>query len=251
MLRHWVQASWNHCKQLRHCSIFKFHLRENTGLNLQTFPPLTASNPAYHLLPCSLALPNPVLSPSFLGIYSTTTSHHSFLNPRLSLLTPQDHHSNSSSAAGCSDVQSPSPAPLVHMAETASCPAWPGHRGPSSVHPLSAKIEQAVHLRGVGRTKALKRLWVGGFHRKGLYLGGDGKDALAADPGCALSFSRGWGPWNVTVLVISWIMISLTVEYLLHCKPACTRYWDRKSYLSNLILDMVLLVGRVLSLFYR
>lgn len=38
---------------------------------------------------------------------------------------------------------------------------------------------------------------------RGPYLGGDGKGALAADPGCALSLSRGWGPWALAVLVIS------------------------------------------------
>lgn len=36
-----------------------------------------------------------------------------------------------------------------------------------------------------------------------LYLGGDGKDALATDPSRALSISRGWGPGHVAVLVIS------------------------------------------------
>lgn len=44
---------------------------------------------------------------------------------------------------------------------------------------------------------------MGGSHRKVIYLGGNGEDTLAADPGCALSFSRGWGPWNMAVLVIS------------------------------------------------
>lgn len=97
----------------------------------------------------------------------TTTLCHSFVNPAPSLLTPQDHHSNSSSAAGCSDVQHPSPAPSVHMAETASYPAWLGHRGPSSVHPPSAEIKPAGRLlqRG-GERKAWERLWVGGSHRK-------------------------------------------------------------------------------------
>lgn len=44
---------------------------------------------------------------------------------------------------------------------------------------------------------------MGGSHRKVTYLGGNGEDALAADPRCALSFSRSGGPWNVAVLVIS------------------------------------------------
>ena len=56
---------------------------------------------------------------------------------------------------------------------------------------------------GVGEGRVQERLGVGGPTGRGPYLGGDGKNALAADPGCALSLSRGWGPWNVAVLVIS------------------------------------------------
>lgn len=143
-------------------------------------------------------------SPHFIPWDSpTTTLCHSFVNPAPSLLTPQDHHSNSSSAAGCSDVQHPSPAPSVHMAETASYPAWLGHRGPSSVHPPSAEIEPAGCFRGVGQEKVGRGCGWEAPTGRCLYLGGDGKDALAADPGCALSLSWGWGPWNVAVLVIS------------------------------------------------
>lgn len=87
-------------------------------------------------------------------------------SPHPSVLTPQGHHSNSSSAAGCSDVQRPSLAPSVHMAVTASCPAWPGHKGPSSVPPPSAEREWTGHLRDEGSGKAWEKLWGGGSHRK-------------------------------------------------------------------------------------
>lgn len=165
MLRHWVQASWNHCKQLRHCSIFRFHLRGHTGLVTSRHSPLTAPNPAHHRLPPLQHSAYPVLSPPFPGNSCTTTPHHVFLSPCPSLLTPQDHHSNSSSAAGCSDVQRPSPAPLVRTAERASSPAWPGHRGPSSVLLPSAGTEGQATSE-VGRGKAWERRWVGSSNRK-------------------------------------------------------------------------------------
>lgn len=129
--------------------------------DLQTLPLLTTF---FHARQHS---PHPVLSPSFTGTPPLLPPiHHSFLKPHPSLLTPQDPHSNSSSAAGCSDVQHPSPVPLVHMAEIASCPAWPGHRGLSSVHPPSAETEQVGCLRELGRGKAWERLWVASSHRK-------------------------------------------------------------------------------------
>lgn len=142
-------------------------------------------------LPAPLPLcphPSPCLSPSFPG------------TPTL-LLTPQGHHSNSSSAAGCSDALHPSPSPLVRTAERASCPAWPGHRGPSSGHRLSAEGTGGVPQRH-GERKGPGQVAVQGSWGRCLYLGGDGKDALAADPGCALSLSGGWGPWHVAILVI-------------------------------------------------
>lgn len=94
------------------------------------------------------------------------------------------------------------------MAERASYPAWPGHRGPSSGHLPSAETGQVDDFRGVGRGKGLGedvdgRLSQEGVTGKCLYLGGDRKDTLAAYPGCALSLSRGWGPGNMAVLVIS------------------------------------------------
>lgn len=56
-------------------------------------------------------------------------------------------------------------------------------------------------------------VWQGEFHAQhGPGIGtllqgasplcGNRKDTLAADPGAAISFSRGWGPGDVTVLVI-------------------------------------------------
>ena len=48
LLRHWVQASWNHCRQLRHCSIFRFHLKRNGTSDPPDTPSLTAPNPAHH-----------------------------------------------------------------------------------------------------------------------------------------------------------------------------------------------------------
>ena len=87
---------------------------------------LTAPNPAHHS-------PAPS-APRHPAILLCSHPHHLFPNPRPSLLTPQGHHSNSSSAAGCSDAQRPSPTPSVHTAGRASCPAWPGRRGHSSAH---------------------------------------------------------------------------------------------------------------------
>lgn len=59
MLRHWVQASWNHWRQLRHCSIFRFHLKGKTAP--------WASGSRNH------RAPSPSSFPSVLG--STTTEH--------------------------------------------------------------------------------------------------------------------------------------------------------------------------------
>lgn len=81
---------------------------------------------------------------------------------------------------------------------------------------------------------------MGGSHRKVIYLGGNSEDTLAADPGCALSFSRGWGPWNVAVLVISLITIILMVGHLLHCIPVCASHWDRRS-LGHLISSLTMI----------
>lgn len=36
LVRHWVQASWNHWPQLAHCSIFRFHLQPNVETNDKT-----------------------------------------------------------------------------------------------------------------------------------------------------------------------------------------------------------------------
>lgn len=112
---------------------------------------LTAPNSFCHLLPLPCSVP---LTLFFLLHFSQSTNHinHS-ITCHPSLLTPQGHHSNSSSAVGCSDVQRPSPAPLVHMGEKASYPAWPWHRDPSSVHPPAAEKEQGGGLRGVGDEK--------------------------------------------------------------------------------------------------
>lgn len=149
MLRHWVQASWNHCRQLWHCNIFRFHLRGNTGLVTSRHCP-DLNGPKPYSPPTSAFFSTPFIL--FFLLHSPGSPHplhHSFpphhsSTPVPHLLTPQGHHSNSSSAVGCSDVQRPSLAPLVHMAVTASCPAWPGHRGPSSVHPPSAGRKQAT-----------------------------------------------------------------------------------------------------------
>lgn len=123
--------------------------------------PLTAPNPGHHRLPplqhccpCSL---------SSIPGDSCTTSGLLVPEPPPSVLTPQDHRSNSSSAAGCSDVPRPSPAPSVRTAGRASCPAWPGHRGPSSVHLPSAETRQASSEAGEER---LGRGGGGTLHRK-------------------------------------------------------------------------------------
>ena len=123
--------------------------RKHRPSDLQTLPPPPLPRTLLTTSPCPLRHSrHSVLSPSFPEVrLPTTLSLIPYLPP--SLLTPQDHHSNSSSAAGCSGVQRPSRAPSVHMAVTASCPAWPGHKGPSSVHPPSAEREWTGHLRGV------------------------------------------------------------------------------------------------------
>lgn len=125
MLRHWVQASWNHWRQLRHCNIFRFHLKGRQRLWPSDGPP------------------HPVCSPLSWALPPRHPSHS--LPP--SSLTLQGLHSNSSSAVCCSDAQHPNPALSVHKAGRASCPAWPGHRVPSSGRLPSAEEQMDTSER--------------------------------------------------------------------------------------------------------
>lgn len=67
--------------------------------------------------------------------------------------------------------------------------AW--RRGPSSAHLL--QVNRQVISAGGGR-KGPERLRAGGPTGRGPYLGGDGKDALAADPDAPLLPLQGLGP---------------------------------------------------------
>lgn len=100
-------------------------------------PPKTLIHPLTTGLPPTLPFPCP---------WALPPQHPPHNSPHPLSLTPQGRHSNSSSVVGCSSVQHPNPAPLVHTAERASCPAWPGRRDPSSVRLPSA--EEQVETSG-------------------------------------------------------------------------------------------------------
>lgn len=47
--RHWVQASWNHCWQRKHCSIFRHHLHTQSHMTTVVMSP-TPPRPLVYLL---------------------------------------------------------------------------------------------------------------------------------------------------------------------------------------------------------
>lgn len=77
----------------------------------------------------ALRRPLALLAPSVRGPAAIAPTPPRSLPPSL---TPQGLHSSSSSAVCCSNAQRPSPALSVRRARTASWPAWPGHKDPSS-----------------------------------------------------------------------------------------------------------------------
>lgn len=80
-LRHWVQASWNHCRQLRHCSIFRFHLKGNGTSDPPDTSSLTAPNPAHHSSAPS--------APRHPALLLCSHPRHLFPNPALHYSLPR------------------------------------------------------------------------------------------------------------------------------------------------------------------